>query len=213
VALGLTSGSDSGNFLDRVQYDARAGRMFRIDRSLQNGEWVSDKVDITSEQPQFAVDFGSIEVGPMAFAVTGPSFHMVPFGHAIPEKPTKDHKLGMRVKLAGKALNGLREFSSSSKCVLSSIDDLHSQFEGAPEAAQGKIPLVKLAGTKAITTKGQMGTSTNYAPSFEIVGWVDRLADMGERTVPAPSASSAPSTPKPAPQEQRQPEMSAGMPF
>ena len=191
MALGLNNGggNSDGSFLPICKYDARAGRLFRVDRSQRgDGSYQSDNVDISQPAPQFAVDMGSIQVGWLAFSATGPDFHLVPFGSPMPAKPSSDHKAGFRVKLGGKIMGGVRELAASSKCVLSAIDGLHTAYEAAPEAASGKIPLVKMTGTKPITTKGPQGTTTNYAPVFEIVGWVDRLPDMGERTVALPRA-------------------------
>ena len=205
MALGLQNGNgDGGSFLPIAKYDARAGRLFRVDRNQRgDGSWQSDNVDITQPAPQFAIDMGSIEVGWLTFTATGPSFKLVPFGTVMPEKPTPEHKAGFRVKLGGKIMGGVREFAASAKCVLSAIDELHTAFELAPEAAAGKIPLVKMSGTKPVVSKGPQATTTNYAPIFEIVGWVDRLQDMGERTVeppkgplkPAPARPTASATP------------------
>lgn len=219
MGLGLSNGG-SGDFLPLVSYDARAGRLFRIDREQTINGWANNKVDITAGNPTFALDMGTIEVGWLAFGPTGPDFKLAPLGRPMPERPSKEHKTGFRVRVAGNAVGGLREWSSSSKCVLGVIDELHTAYEDAPEAADGKIPLVTLSGTTPITSKGPQGTTTNYAPVLQITGWVDRLPDMGERTTPMPRASAtaprtptsqhAPPPPAAAPLQQAAP---AGMPF
>src|ERR1700731_2620998 len=117
MALGLSNGSSGGDFLPIVKWDARAGRFFRVDRSQGANGWESNDVDLTMDKPKFCVDLGSIEVGFMAFLPTGPDFHLTPYGNPMPEKPSKDHKAGFKVRLAGNALNGVREFSSSAKSV------------------------------------------------------------------------------------------------
>lgn len=199
MSLGLNTGSSGGDFLPIVTFDARAGRMFRVDRAqASDGSWASNKVDITNAQPTFLVDLGSIEVGWAAFLPTGPSFEMAPLGQAMPAKPSNDHKQSFRVKLfSPKHLDGLREFSSSSKAVISAIDKLHSEYEAAPEAAAGKLPVVRLSGSTPITTKGPQGTTTNYSPVFEVVSWADRPADWAARSVPAPTAGARTSAPAP----------------
>src|SRR6185369_1603116 len=123
------------------------GRMFKVERTQGMGGWENNRVDISSPPPAFAIDFGSIEVGWIMFAATGPDFQLVPLGNRLPDKPSKDHKPGFRVKLSGRVIDGIREFSHSAKCVRESMDVLHTLFEASPEAAQGKIPVVKLTGT------------------------------------------------------------------
>ena len=188
MALGLSNGSSGGDFLPIVKWDARAGRFFRVDRSQGANGWESNDVDLTMDKPKFCVDLGSIEVGFMAFLPTGPDFHLTPYGNPMPEKPSKDHKAGFKVRLAGNALNGVREFSSSAKSVLAAMDNLHSAFEAAPEAVAGKVPVVELSGSTTVVTNGPNGKVTSYSPTFTIVAWVDRVAEFGDRTVPAPTA-------------------------
>lgn len=197
MALGLSNGSDR-EFLPLAIYDARAGRLFKVESKQGPGGWERERVDISSPPPAFAVDLGSIEVGWILFTVGAPDFQMVPLGHPLPAQPSKEHKQGFRVKVMGRALDGLREFSHTAKCVLGAVDDLHSLFEAAPEAATGKIPVVKLSGTVPVVTKGGGQTSTNYRPVFEIIQWTDRAPEMGERTVPAPGGKAA-HKPAPAP--------------
>lgn len=176
-----------GDFLPLVIYDARAGRLFKVERAVESGQWVSNRVDITNEQPTFVFDFGSIEAGWLAFTPQGPNWVGVPYGRLQPERPTEEHKLACRVKIySPKHLDGVREFSATAKCVLSAIDALHDLFEVAPEAVAGKVPVVKLAGSTPVITKNTMGQSTNYAPVFTIEAWVDRPSELGPRTVPPP---------------------------
>jgi hypothetical protein len=190
MALGLSNGN-GGDFLPICKWDARAGRFFRVDRAQGADGWKSTDVDLTMDKPKFAIDFGSIETGWLAFMATGPDFKVAPLGQPMPERPSKEHKAGFKVKLAGNALNGVREFSASSKAVLASIDALHSTFEASPEAQAGKIPVVELSGSTSVVTNGPNGKVTSYSPVFTIVSWTDRLPALGERTVPAPAARAA----------------------
>jgi hypothetical protein len=188
LSLGLNTGSSGGNFIPRISWDARAGRAFLANREQDaGGTWMSDKVDVTNDQPTFLADFGSVNVGYMAFTTTGPSFALSPLGQPFPAKPSDEHKQGVQIKFfSPKHFNGLREFSSSAKSVLGAIDALHSEYEAAPEAAAGKVPVVKLMGSTPIVTKGPSGNVTSYAPIFKIVSWAERVPEFGERTVPAP---------------------------
>jgi hypothetical protein len=68
------------------------------------------------------------------------------------------------------------------------MNELHTAYEAAPEAAMGKIPVVRMTDTITIKT----GQSTNFQPVFTIISYVDRPDVLGPRTVPAPRAVSMP---------------------
>lgn len=191
-----------GNFRDIVKYDARAGRMFRVDRDVNTGE--REQIDITDPNMKFAIDFGSIEVGYVAFSAQGPVRAMVPLGRPLPQQPQdRDDKgnlvsrQGFFVLVAGKAVDGIREWCTNAAICVNAMEELHNDFCHRPEAAAGKIPLVRIASTIPVTSGRGQQKSTNYKPVMEIVGWVDRLPDMGERTVPPPTAQTPRSTPAP----------------
>lgn len=205
MAFGMNT--QSGNFLPLVKYDARAGRFFRVEKD--NG--ITEQVDITSPDLKFAIDFGSIEVGYVQFSAQGPVRHMVPYdGRSLPAQPQDkgvDGKLlsrpGFYALVAGQAIGGIREWCSNAAILLNALDELFNLYAEQPEAAVGKIPLISIVSTVPITSGTGAQKSTNYKPVFKIVGWVDRLADMGERTVPPPApkaipAAAAPTAPPPA---------------
>lgn len=194
MGLGLTTGNgEGGSFLPLVKYDSRSGRMSIVDRVQGANGWESIDTDITREQPTFAMDMGRLEVGWIAFGKP-PIFAVAPLGQPMPKRPEgPDAKQGFRVQIAGKVLKGVREWATTAKCVISVIDELHTAYEAAPEAAEGKIPVVKFVDTKAVKTQTPQGQTVNYAPVLEIVAWVERNADMlGPRTVPPPAAKAAP---------------------
>ena len=223
MAFGMqTSG---GNFLPIIKYDARAGRIFRVDKD--NG--ITEQVDITDPNMKFAIDFGSIEVGYVQFSAQGPVRHMVPYdGRSLPAQPQDkgvDGKLlsrpGFYALVAGQAIGGIREWCSNAAILLNALDELFNLYAEQPEAAGGKIPLISIVSTVPVTSGTGAQKSTNYKPVFKIVGWVDRLADMGERTVPPPApkaipAAAAPATPppvQPTPTPAAATAPPAGMPF
>lgn len=218
MALGFsgTGNGEGGSFLPLLKYDARSGRM-NVAQRAQNtvtGQWETTDEDITrlakGETPSFVMDFGSIEIGWIEFSKP-PAFAVVPLGNPLPAKPGDGFKQGFRVKVAGKLLVApdggiVREFSSTSNAVKTALDELHSAFEEAPEAAEGKIPVVAFQDTRAVKTQTPQGTTTNYAPVFGIVQWVDRPeAILGKRTVPPPVKQIAPAVAsvaaKPIPQK------------
>jgi hypothetical protein len=186
MAFGLNI-SKVSNVPDIIKYDANAGRLFRID---YDGEKTS--VDITTPPPRFAIDFGTLQVGYICFTPNGPDMRMVPEGHPVPQQPDdvddkgrKLYRAGFHALCYGRVLGGLREFSSSATCVLESMEDLYKKFQDAPEAMDGRIPVVELTRTIPVTF-GKKNPKTSYAPMFNIVGWTGRVPDMGERTVPPP---------------------------
>lgn len=203
MALGLNTSTSGADFTPHIRYDARAGRMFRADRSQgADGRWETTLVDITSPPPQFLMDLAQIEIGWLSYTGGTPDLRLVPFGAALPPQPSKEHRQGFRVRVfAPKLLGGLREFASSAKVVIAAMDALHSAYEAAPERGQGLVPVVTFAGTSPVVSKGPQGSSTNYAPVFRIEKWVARPADLPIGALPGaegPTAAPAPTAPSSA---------------
>jgi hypothetical protein len=192
--------ANSGEFVPIISYNAVSGRLSLRDR-VQNvsGDWEAKETDVTMAQPPFAVDFGRLDVG-WVFFVKGaaPLWALVPYGHALPERPPSpgndvagkslNYRQGFRVPVAGNAIGGVRELAGQSAALINGLNELHSAYEAAPEAAMGKIPVVKMIRTDAIKS----GQATNYQPVFEIVAYVDRPDVLGPRTVAPPRAGSVP---------------------
>ena len=204
MGLGLNIGSsESGDFLPIVKYDARAGRWARIDRSQDaDGVWKSNPVDITANFSA-AFDVADCEVGWLKF-YDGVSKVLVPMGEALPPQTSPDHKQGfsMPIKLSADCGGDMREFSSSAKVVCAAMDALVDKVEASAEYnKEAKIPIIACTGSNAIGTKTPGGTSTNYAPVFEITGWItrDQFGSQAEtETVDQPVQQTAPPPPPPA---------------
>ncbi len=198
-----TDGGSGGEYLGRIQYDARSG-FFKTVKRVQGPDGYGNEEGQPSPTTQFAVDFGTLEVGYSKIA-SPPVFMVAPYGQPVPAQPeemgapdpktgkvTKAFKPCFRLKVCSPATFGDGDayyFSSNSKGVLNAVDSLYQQFLTASEAAAGKVPVVRVAKSTAIKTTGKHGTSTNYAPDFTIVQWIDRTEAMGERTVAVPGAS------------------------
>lgn len=191
MALGLQSGGGGGDF-DRtpiIKYDARAGRIFRIDRANIDGAWQTDQVEITSGF-QAIMDLENIEVGYLHFpAGAAPSLHMVKFGETMPAKPSTEHKQGFRVLMKlGKSSGGdVREMAANAAVSIAGIDELHTAYTAGVAANPGLLPVVALETTKAITktgkdANGKPQSSTNYQPVWSIVKWVERPAELSGAT-------------------------------
>jgi hypothetical protein len=176
MALGLqTESSGGGDFLPIVKYDGRAGRFFRRDReNMENTD-----VDITSKF-KAVFDMENIEVGFVRFVPgAAPDFVLVPLGAPLPAKPSDDHKQCFRilVKLGNDCGGDVRELSSSAKVAIKGLDALHEAYLTGEKKNPGKLPVVVLKDTVAITTEGKQ-KSTNYQPVFEIVSWAPRPKDL-----------------------------------
>jgi hypothetical protein len=182
--MGLPSGSNGGGDIQpRIEYDAKAGRWHRVERS-QNaaGEWVTDKFEL-DKGDMFVADFANIEVGWIAFTPQ-PDFRMVRNGEDVGPKPGENYKAGFRLSVLLPKEDTFRHFASTARAVIGVVDDLHTK---AGEAPAGQVPVVKIAGTRTIETKTPQGTNRNYAPLLEIVKFVPRPAQLGG-TAPAPVA-------------------------
>jgi hypothetical protein len=188
MTLGINTLASTGDseFTPLIMYMAREGRFYRRDRVGGANGFENDDQEVPVGS-KIAVDFGSINVGWLRFASgMAPSFAIAPLGQPMPEQPDRDHRQGFRLLVHLGKNGGLREFATTAKTVLGAVDELHTAFEAAPEAATGKIPVVEFTGATRIVTENRHGTQTNFRPNFKIVSWIDRVAEFGERTVPPP---------------------------
>lgn len=187
---GINSGNEGGEILDRIQYDAKAGKWHRVTRSqASSGEWISDMHEL-DKGDMFLMDLAGIEVGWIAFASTGPDFQMVPNGTPVPSRPSENHKSGFRVRVLLPKEEQARTFASTARSVIGVVDELHTKATG--EAPAGHVAVVKIAGTRVIETKGKMGTQRNYAPLLDIVKYVPRPPQLGAApATAAPQAATA----------------------
>src|SRR5687768_12925228 len=93
-----------------VKYDARAGRIFRIDRA----DGVNNQVEITNGF-KAVFDLANIEVGYVHFMEGGaPEWAMVKVGQQLPPRPSKEFRQGFRmnIKLPAALGGDTREFAS-----------------------------------------------------------------------------------------------------
>jgi hypothetical protein len=195
-----TEPSASGDFMPICKYDARAGRIFRMDRVDNGNGFVSDPVDITASFKAI-FDFENVEVGWIDLqAGSAPHFDLVPMGSQLPDRPSVRHKNGVRliVKLA-KDCGGtkpIREIAGTSKAFLSGVEAIYKDYEAAKAANPGKLPVIVLEKTTPIKSGSGEKQSTNYQPTFRITAWAPRgdLKFEPKAKAAAPNASAA-STP------------------
>lgn len=185
MGLGLTTGGSGGDIKPYVNYDAKAGRMFRVDRAQQSdGTYATDKVEITNVV-QFIADLANIRVGWVNYTTQGPIRRFVVLGkEPLPPRPDDKNaegkpafKQGFEIDLMlNKDAGGgvPRVFGSAAGCVIEAMDALHDAYSAAAESKTGKLPIVKISGVVPVKS----GQSTNYKPTFAIVGWVARPAAL-----------------------------------
>jgi hypothetical protein len=185
MALGIPTNT---NRTPIVKYDARAGRWFRVDGK-------DSVVDISNG---FAAifDLAQIDIGWALFAAGAPpstSFARVPA--PMPPQPSPDHKRSVRLmlKLSKTAGGDVREVLTQAGIVQAAIDQLHDAYMAAPEAREGKLPVVACPSTEAVVqAMGNGAKSTNYKPVLQIVNWVARPADLPLTSGPVPVAVAGP---------------------
>jgi hypothetical protein len=203
MPLGLSAYHASGEFSPRIEYNAKSGRMTRVDRTADGTENI--RVDVTMVQPAFAFDLGSIQIGWANFqSGAAPTFAMVPYGQPMPERPNREHKAGFRARVWEGRDPTAREFSATAGVTVNAIEALWDQLIAAPEAAGGRVPVIRFVNAIPVVA----GKGTNYAPDFRLVQWIERDERVfGPRTVAAPGQPAI--APAPAVANSNQPAPSA----
>lgn len=183
IAFQNTGTGDGANMVPIVKYNAKAGRIYRIDRHNDGQGWVTDEIEITNEFSA-VLDMENIEIGWMLFGSgQAPDFKLVPLGADPGARPTDKHKEGFRVMLKlGKAAAGeaasVRELATTAGSVKQAFSDLHDEYTAGAAANPGKLPVVKLTKVTPVTTTNGGQKQTNYAPEFAITQWVPRPPDL-----------------------------------
>jgi hypothetical protein len=174
-----TALSSGGDFIPIIKYDARAGRIFRMDRVGTGNGFESQAVDITANFKAI-FDLENVETGWIDFPPgSAPDFKLVPISKELPDKPSAKHKNGIRfmMKLSNDCAGGSaanREIAGTSKAFLSGIEALYNDGYAKEKGANpGKLPVVVLEKVTPIKGIGAK-TSTNFQPTFRIVSWVAR---------------------------------------
>ena len=194
MALNLPARSGGEDRTPVLKYDARAGRLFRVDRTQSDGSWETNTVEITPVF-QAIVDMERIELGWLYFPTGGaPEITVAPYGQPMPAKPSDKHRPGFRVymKLGKQAGGDIREMASNAQASIVGMDLLHDHYLKDRAAHPGELPVVRLEKTVAVVTSGKGAdgkpvSSQNYQPVWAIVGWAARPADL-DRTEKADGA-------------------------
>jgi hypothetical protein len=185
MALNLPSRGSGEDRTPIVKYDARAGRLFRVDRQQSDGSWETNTVEITPVF-QAVMDLENIELGWLYFPTNGaPEIDVAPYGKPIPNKPSDKHRPGFRIhmKLGKQAGGDIREMAANAAVSIAGMDDLHDAYLKDCKAHPGELPVVRLDKTTPIVTTGKGAdgkpvSSQNYQPVWVIVGWAKRPDDL-----------------------------------
>jgi hypothetical protein len=193
-----TEPSSAVDFTPICKYDARAGRIFRVDRLDTGNGFESNPVDIT-QIFKAVVDFENIECGWIDFPVgSAPSFALTPMGTKLPDRPSAKHKNGIRFLLKlNKTCGGdkpVRELAGTSKVFLQGIEELYAEYDREKAKYPNKLPVITLVSTTPIKSGSGQNVSTNYRPKFKIDGWATRPEDLVHIPVQAEPASTGAKT-------------------
>lgn len=190
------NGAGGADFLPIVKYDARSGRMARIDR--EGGENHSHDISRTFKA---VFDFENLEGGYIRFAAgLAPDFKIARLADGNPvANPGDGYKKGVRiiVKLAKDCGGDVRELASNAKAFVKAAKKLYGEYLEGVKKNAGKLPVVAMNDSYAETSGEGATRSTNYVPVFEITGWVNRPDDL-VYTARSSSASSSESFTAPA---------------
>jgi hypothetical protein len=190
---------NGGEFTPVLQYDARAGRFFRVDRVDHGNGFESEKVDVT-QGIKFIADFENVEVGYIRFiAGQAPDFHLVPIGNQLPAKPSEQHDNGIRFMLRlSKECSGdrpVREIMGTSKAWRGAIENIYTQYQSEKAKYPGKLPVLTVDKISPVKTGTGAQSSTNYHPTFKISGWAPRGDLVFEPKAIAAPVSAPPAAP------------------
>lgn len=183
----MTVSPSGGEFKVYVGYNAKAGRWYT--KRDGKDEPMFEVTDLTA-----VFDMTSLKTGWFKFnANVAPEKVIDPsFSESAPN-PGQDFKRGFQLDLySEKNLLGLREFTSTASIVIEAMNKLYDLWVAAPETATGQLPVVRCVGVIPVSNRH----STNYQPQFEIIGWTDRPAALGDGNQ---QAAAAPVTPAPLP--------------
>ena len=178
--MGLNVGSSGGDFLPAIKFNAKDGQWF----IRQDDDWAG-----LDDFKAAVFDLENITTGYLGWGGNGPDFRPDPSITEVGPAPEGEYKRAFKVNLYSKKAGGVREMMCDSKIVGTSMRELYAEFEEAAksEEAQGKVPVLKIAGTNKIS----IPNGTFYTPNWSVDKWIDRPEEL-------PSANGASAAPPPA---------------
>ena len=164
--MGLNIGG-SGNIKPFCKFNAKADKWFV--RTV-------DGEDNEVQRPTFVADFDNIATGWLLFREgQAPERVMDASIDRAAPMPGEGFKRGfVMMTFSPKFFGGMAEFAGASIHLANAIKEVYAQYEADKAANVGKLPVIACTGSQAM--KDRYGT--NYRPSFAILQWVDRPAEL-----------------------------------
>ena len=174
--MALPKRKDRKSFDPVFKFNAKEGKLIRVDRIEGDNGWESKEIEIASGSFTAIMDLDHVQVGWIAYTTTGPDMRLVDIDEDIGDRPSDAFKEGfrLRIKLQNGAGDDIRELSSTAIGLWNSIDELHSEFVETRSKHKGKLPLVGIAEIARVITKN----GVTYRPIFTINKWVARPGDL-----------------------------------
>ncbi|MBM3558110.1 MAG: hypothetical protein FJX47_21430 [Alphaproteobacteria bacterium] len=161
-----------------------------------------DGEDIEIPRPTFVVDFANIATGWLLFREgQAPERVMDPSLDQPAPHPGEGFKRGFVVMgFSPKFFSGIAEFASASIHLANAIKEVYVQYEAERAKNPGKLAVIACTGSQAM--KDRYGT--NYRPTFQVVKWVERPAELPDASPVAPgdvwqASAAAPARPQASP--------------
>jgi len=177
MALNIVSSAQ--DFIPFVKYNAKADKWFK----REDGE------DVEIARPTFVADLKNIQTGWYLYAEgQAPSIVLDPDLITKAAKPSDKHKRGFEMNVFSQnAFGGVVKFGSASMHVCNAIAELYNEYEISAEGKAGKLPVVECSGS--VAQKDKFGT--NYKPTFKILKYVDRPAELDTPVAATPAQAPA----------------------
>lgn len=167
MALNIGGAGAAKNY---IKFNAKADKWFRR----------GDDGEVEMPRPTFLADFANIATGWLRFKEgQAPERAMDPsLEHAAPS-PGEGFKRGFVLAVySPRFFGGSAELSSNGIHLCNAVKDLHRLYEEQRGNHAGQLPVIACTGSEAMKDK----YGTNYRPKFEIVKWVERPADLPDRS-------------------------------
>lgn len=189
--------SGSGEFIRRIKYDAKAGDMIAINRTMgSDGRYANTEEDVQFPV-RFIFDLENLEIGWVSFESGRPDWRLGKVGDEPVKQPSPEYKEAFRIHIYNKEL-GLREFGSSAKTVMRKADDLHTAYEMERGANAGKVPIVEITDTEIIKINSPQGELRFKVPNWSIAGWQEKPQNMIDEEIKYGVGDAGRGTPEPA---------------
>jgi hypothetical protein len=136
--------------------------------------------EVEIQRPTFVIDLDNIATGWFRFREgQAPERVIDPSLNQPAPSPGEEFKRGFAVMVfSPKFFGGAVEFGSASIHLSNAIKDIYAQYEAEKADHRDELPVIACTGSEPM--KDRYGT--NYRPTFKILQWVQRPADLPNRS-------------------------------